>query len=272
MQDLGHDQAGDPRLADPASGDLHLLPDSPAIDEGTNDTLGPHDPDGLPRILGAAPDMGAYEAALPGPAATTGAAAGVTRSGATLAGAVDPNGRAATYHFELGTSVGYGRSTAAAPAGNGTAALPVSAAVSGLAAGTTYHYRLVASGPFGTAAGADRTFTTPNGARFAGVALLTTRVKPDRRRRIALRLRCPKTTPGRCRGTVDLVLPLARGAAAKLSRFSIAAGRTGTVRVTLAKVAALRIPRKGLRVRLAIVTRDGSGRTASVTRAVRLLR
>ncbi len=96
----------------------------------------------------------------PAPSATTGAASQVTSSGATVAGAVNPNGVATTYQVQFGPSTGYGYSSAPVSAGNGTASQAVSVSLSGLKPGTTYHYRLVASDLGGTAVGADRTFTT----------------------------------------------------------------------------------------------------------------
>ena len=47
----------------------------------------------------------ATAAAAGPPSATTGAASSVTQSSATVAGSVDPQGMATTYHFEYGTSV-----------------------------------------------------------------------------------------------------------------------------------------------------------------------
>ena len=59
--DLGHNQSGNPLFTSPS--DFHLLPGSPAIDAGVNDPAdGPTDLDGQPRIQGALPDLGAYEA------------------------------------------------------------------------------------------------------------------------------------------------------------------------------------------------------------------
>jgi len=96
------------------------------------------------------------------PAVTVLAATGITTTGAQLNGTVNPNGAAATYHFEYGTSTSYGSSTGASSAGSGTSAVSVNAALSGLTAGTTYHFRLVASGSGGTANGGDMTFATLN--------------------------------------------------------------------------------------------------------------
>ena len=96
------------------------------------------------------------------PTVTTGSATGVTSAAATIAGTVNPNGLASTYHFEYGTTTSYG-SVAPVPdgsAGSGTTATAVSANLSGLTASTTYHFRLVASNSAGTTNGADATFTT----------------------------------------------------------------------------------------------------------------
>ena len=52
----------DPRFVDPAAGDLHLLSCSPARDAGRFTLSLPlTDLDGKPRVVGPAPDMGAYE-------------------------------------------------------------------------------------------------------------------------------------------------------------------------------------------------------------------
>ncbi len=94
------------------------------------------------------------------PSATTDPASGVGQTAATLNGTVNPQGKQTSYHFEYGTTTGYGSSTATQSAGTGTAAQGVSAGVSGLQAGTTYHFRVVATSAAGTTFGADRSFTT----------------------------------------------------------------------------------------------------------------
>src|SRR6478609_2342841 len=94
------------------------------------------------------------------PADDAGSAGGITGSAATLHGTVDPNTRATSWYFEVGTSTSYGTKTAAKDAGSGTAALDVAAQVSGLQTGRTYHYRLVATSDAGTSRGADKTFLT----------------------------------------------------------------------------------------------------------------
>jgi phosphodiesterase/alkaline phosphatase D-like protein len=95
----------------------------------------------------------------PAPAAVTGAASGISPTGATLNGSVNPNGRPTTWQFEYGTSTNYGSTTASQNAGSGTTAVNVSSPVSGLTAGRTYHFRLVATSDGGTSRGSDQTFT-----------------------------------------------------------------------------------------------------------------
>jgi hypothetical protein len=94
------------------------------------------------------------------PTVTTKAASSVKDTSATLNGSVDPNGVTTTFYFEYGTSTSYGTKTPAASAGSGTNTKSVSAAVTGLTGGTTYHFRLVATNATGTTNGADQTFAT----------------------------------------------------------------------------------------------------------------
>jgi hypothetical protein len=94
------------------------------------------------------------------PVVRTDAARDTTATTATLTGSVDPRTRATTWWFEYGTTTAYGSQTASRSAGSGSAARAVSAAVSGLKPGTTYHYRLVARNDAGTTRGADGSLTT----------------------------------------------------------------------------------------------------------------
>jgi hypothetical protein len=55
------------------------------------------------------------------PVASTGNAAAITPSSATLNGTVNPEGQSTSYHFEYGTTTSYGGETAIADAGAGTA-------------------------------------------------------------------------------------------------------------------------------------------------------
>jgi hypothetical protein len=94
------------------------------------------------------------------PTATTAAASSVATNSATLNGSVNPNGQATSWYFEYGTTTSYGATTPSKNAGSGSRSVSVSASISKLAAGTTYHYRLVAKNAAGTSRGADQSFAT----------------------------------------------------------------------------------------------------------------
>jgi alpha-tubulin suppressor-like RCC1 family protein len=96
------------------------------------------------------------------PSVTTGAASGLSSSTVTLNGSLNPNGLETTFQFQYGTTTSYGTNVPvpAASAGSGLSSVEVSRAIQGLAAHTTYHYRLVATNSSGTTNGADETFKT----------------------------------------------------------------------------------------------------------------
>lgn len=89
--------------------------------------------------------------------AETGGATAVLIHRATLHGTVDPSGSLPSYYFEYGPTVAYGAQTPAIPF---VTKMKVEATITGLAAGTLYHYRLVAKRPLMAARGADMTFMT----------------------------------------------------------------------------------------------------------------
>jgi len=149
--------------ADPVftSGGYGVTGASPTIDAASAAlTHVPLDFDGLPRILGSAPDMGAFEyAPAPDVAAS---ATDVAQTTANLSGSVTTV-LAGDAHFEYGVDSTYGSIAGASPLPGATSAAAVGAALAGLAPGTTYHYRLVASNAHGTTATPDATFTTTAG-------------------------------------------------------------------------------------------------------------
>jgi hypothetical protein len=104
-------------------------------------------------------DAGAAWSFTDAPTATTNAASGVNGADATLNGALAA-GPASSVFFQYGTSTAYGSQTATQTLASSGASTPVSAALTGLAPGTTYHYREVAENSAGTTDGADQTFTT----------------------------------------------------------------------------------------------------------------
>jgi len=94
------------------------------------------------------------------PTATTGAATQLTYQSAVLGGTVNPKGAATEVYFDYGTTAAYGASSAPVELPAGTTAVAVTATLSGLAAFTTYDYRLFAVSANGTTKGVNRTFKT----------------------------------------------------------------------------------------------------------------
>lgn len=92
------------------------------------------------------------------PVVSTSAATSITCTGATLNGSVNPNGLATNYYFEWGATIAYGNTTSSVAAGSGSTSINVTAPITGLTSGTTYHYRVVAVNADGTSSGSDMTF------------------------------------------------------------------------------------------------------------------
>jgi len=106
------------------------------------------------------------------PAVIATSAARVTSTFGELRAQIAPMGGATDYYFEYGTTATYGHDapalTGTAPTGasmgaggpTGGAVEPAAQQITGLVAGTTYHFRVVAENEIGTAFGPDETFTT----------------------------------------------------------------------------------------------------------------
>jgi hypothetical protein len=97
------------------------------------------------------------------PAVATGGPVQVSYSTAVLTGAVNPNGPGAvTYQFSYGTSpLHLSATTPTTTLAGGTAAVPVSAPLTGLTPGTTYYFRLDVSLGGATYSGRVNRFATP---------------------------------------------------------------------------------------------------------------
>jgi hypothetical protein len=93
------------------------------------------------------------------PVVTTNAATNVELRSATLNGSINPRGLNTTVFFQYGRTTNY-RSTTANQTKRGNTTQNVAANISGLTAGTTYHFRIVATNRYFTRYGSDRTFTT----------------------------------------------------------------------------------------------------------------
>jgi DNA-binding beta-propeller fold protein YncE/phosphodiesterase/alkaline phosphatase D-like protein len=92
---------------------------------------------------------------------------GVTPTSAQLHAEVFPGEGETVYVFEYGPDTEYGSSTAISPSvGNDLTFHAVSNELTGLAPGTTYHFRAVAFNFSGTVHGEDLTFTTPDVPRI----------------------------------------------------------------------------------------------------------
>ncbi len=87
-------------------------------------------------------------------------ASGIDSTTASLNAGVNPNGFAAAWRIELGTTTAYGMTSLSQTLAAGTANVNAALNVAGLAPGTVYHFRIVAQNSAGTSTGADRTFTT----------------------------------------------------------------------------------------------------------------
>jgi hypothetical protein len=174
----------------------------------------------------------AYQPSVP----VTGTASGITTSAATLNGSVNPQGAAVRVSFQFGPTTAYGQSTAVQtlPVGNTPAAF--NAQLTGLAAGTTIHYRAVASTDFGTFTGADQTLTTtptpPPPPPPPVIGTVTVGHAKAHGTNVAAKLTC---AGGSCQVTLKLT---ARGRhhrqlSVGSASVTLAAGQTEVVRVSL---------------------------------------
>jgi hypothetical protein len=267
----------------------HLPDGSPLIDAGLADVAGPAvDVDGDPRPIGDAPDIGADEVPF-APAATTGDPTAVTRTGATVRGALNPNGAQTTYRFEYGTTAALGSATADVEVEPGTTPVAVTTDLDGLEAGTTYHARLVAENARGASAGEIVTFTTlapepspggdatPGGTTPGGTTPPADTTGPGPRaatpvlrvagsrvtvRRDVARIR---VTCAGAAGSCDATVALGR-AGRRAARVTLAAGRGGVVRMRLSRSALRTLRRSGkLRVRVTVTPVGGRPTARTIT-------
>jgi len=91
------------------------------------------------------------------PIVATNPATNIASSSASLNGAVDPHGLSTTVHFHYGTTTSYGSATVSQTK-TGNTYQNVHADITGLTAGTIYHFRIVGTNSAGTRYGLDRTF------------------------------------------------------------------------------------------------------------------
>jgi len=85
----------------------------------------------------------------------------VTATGAELGAEINPNQGDTHYRFEWGQSTAYGNSVPVpdGDAGDGATPQRVHAQLEGLSSGVTYHFRVVATNPYGSVTSGDQTFS-----------------------------------------------------------------------------------------------------------------
>ena len=116
-------------------------------------------------------DMASQFFNTPSPAVVTLPATAVGTTSATLNGSFNPNGYAATAKFQSGITTSYGTDTVVTLSSpSGTTVQNMSATLTGLTPGTTYHFRSSSTNIGGTSAGSDLTFTTLD-ADLSGLTL-----------------------------------------------------------------------------------------------------
>jgi hypothetical protein len=222
---------------------------------------------------------------------STEAATGITTTAARISGSVDPFASSSGYVVEYGRAAAYGSATESRVIPPSAAAVKVTATLTGLAPGTRYHYRVVASNIGGTTEGADATFTTSGvpGAGGGGAGSLPRdRTGPRiriagaplvaRNGRVAISLGCPLTEPLGCRGRVRLatVRRFAAGASTGAprrvlrlgtARFRIGGGQTRAVTIVVSLRGRALVGRLGrLRVRAIAVAEDSAGNRRTTVR------
>lgn len=94
------------------------------------------------------------------PVVTSHSATSIASHSSTLNGTVDPHGLSTTVYFQYGRTTGYGNRTPNQTK-SGNNYQNVFANTSGLAAHSTYHFRIVATNSAGIRVGSDRAFATP---------------------------------------------------------------------------------------------------------------
>ena len=162
-------------LANNGGPTLTFLPQngSPAINAGGNDAATgiPTDQRGQLRLSGGIVDIGSVE--VQSPVITTLSANGVTTNAAKLKGSVNPLGITTTAYFQYGLTTNYGNTAGVMNPGTGYSAVPYSVPITGLAAGTTYNFRAVASTADGLTYGTNFSFNTVSSVSVTNVVLNT---------------------------------------------------------------------------------------------------
>jgi streptogramin lyase len=140
------------------------------------------------------------------PIVRTGDATGLSSTGGTVTGTLNPSRADTIFWFEYGLSASYGNSTPNQLAAAGDQDVPASAPLGGLPPGTPVHYRLVARNANGQTPGDDRVFATLPESTGLGMGTQPPRLPPVR---LSLRAkpRRDRRRPYRFRALGTVVLP-----------------------------------------------------------------
>jgi alpha-tubulin suppressor-like RCC1 family protein len=116
----------------------------------------------------------------PVPVVTSLAATSVTSTSAILNGTVNANGASTAVSFNYGNTVTYGTTIGGTPTPvTGSIATAVSATLTGLSPGNTYHFRVRGTNGNGTRKGGDLTFSTPsNNANLGNLSVSAGSLNP----------------------------------------------------------------------------------------------
>jgi hypothetical protein len=196
----------------------------------------------------------------------TGAASGITTTAATVSGTVNPEGAAVKVSFQFGTTTAYGQSTTAQTLAVGNAPAAFSAQLTGLPAGTTIHYRAVASSDFGTFTGADQTLTTASPAGNPPPAAGTATIGPAKVKgtTVTVNVTC---SGGPCTVTLRLTARDRHHKPVNVGRttLTLADGQAETVRISLNRAGRhLLAIRHQLKVKLVAVQSLDGGNTSTI--------
>jgi hypothetical protein len=164
------------------------------------------------------------------PTATTGAATNLSSSTATVLGQIDTAGQPVLWEFEYGTTTGYGKHTPLQTMSGASSPQSVSAAITALSPGTTYHYQLLIAPQSGTGygtviMGGDQTFTTLSLGKAGSLRLGSGKLFV-RRGKVSVPLRCASSHS--CSGKLTIKHGSTRCVGGK--RFSIGAGASKKVK------------------------------------------
>jgi secreted trypsin-like serine protease len=151
-----HGDSGGPLVAEDSTGTIVEI----GITSWSQTDCDTSDPDYFTNVAALSGWISDEITEMSPPTVTTSPATSVGQSSVVLNGSLNPNGNAATDYFQYGTTTSYGSTTTAESTNNGGTVISETVPIDGLVAGTTYHYRLVASNTNGTSYGADQTFTT----------------------------------------------------------------------------------------------------------------